>query len=339
MEVAMGNDYVTLAHGGGGKQTAELIEKVFSAHFSNPEFTADDAAVLDVGTGNIAVSTDGFIVSPYRFPGGDIGKLSICGTVNDLACMGAKPLYLTCAFVLEEGFPLSELEMIAASMAKTAAEAGVRIVAGDTKVAGKGQVDRVFITTTGIGRLTEGFRTSGAFAKPGDVILVTGDIGRHGTTILLEREELGITADIRSDCAPLWGTVEAMMETTREIHVIRDATRGGVGTVLYEIAAESGVGVSLDAEAVPVQEAVRGVCGMLGIDPLYLANEGTMVVIAPESEAEKLLETLHRGPYSSNAAMIGRITGENAGMVILNTELGLQTMLPQPGGELLPRIC
>ena len=335
----MGNDYVTLAHGGGGKQTAELIEKVFSAHFSNPEFTADDAAVLDVGTGNIAVSTDGFIVSPYRFPGGDIGKLSICGTVNDLACMGAKPLYLTCAFVLEEGFPLSELEMIAASMAKTAAEAGVRIVAGDTKVAGKGQVDRVFITTTGIGRLTEGFRTSGAFAKPGDVILVTGDIGRHGTTILLEREELGITADIRSDCAPLWGTVEAMMETTREIHVIRDATRGGVGTVLYEIAAESGVGVSLDAEAVPVQEAVRGVCGMLGIDPLYLANEGTMVVIAPESEAEKLLETLHRGPYSSNAAVIGRITEENAGMVILNTELGLQTMLPQPGGELLPRIC
>ena len=339
MEVAMGNDYVTLAHGGGGKQTAELIEKVFSAHFSNPEFTADDAAVLDVGTGNIAVSTDGFIVSPYRFPGGDIGKLSICGTVNDLACMGAKPLYLTCAFVLEEGFPISELEMIAASMAKTAAEAGVRIVAGDTKVAGKGQVDRVFITTTGIGRLTEGFRTSGAFAKPGDVILVTGDIGRHGTTILLEREELGITADIRSDCAPLWGTVEAMMETTREIHVIRDATRGGVGTVLYEIAAESGVGVSLDAEAVPVQEAVRGVCGMLGIDPLYLANEGTMVVIAPESEAEKLLETLHRGPYSSNAAVIGRITEENAGMVILNTELGLQTMLPQPGGELLPRIC
>ena len=339
MEVTMENDYVTLAHGSGGKQTAELIQKVFSAHFSNPEFTADDAAVLEVGTGSIAVSTDGFIVSPYRFPGGDIGKLSICGTVNDLACMGAKPLYLTCAFVLEEGFPLSELEKIAASMEKTAEEAGVRIVAGDTKVAGKGQVDRIFITTTGIGRLTDGFRTSGAFAKPGDVILVTGDIGRHGTTILLEREELGITADICSDCAPLWHTVEAMIETTRDIHVIRDATRGGVGTVLYEIAAESGVGVSIDAESLPVQESVRGVCGMLGIDPLYLANEGTMVVIAPEEEAEGLLETLHRGPYSAGAAVIGRITEENAGMVIVNTELGLQTMLPQPGGELLPRIC
>lgn len=339
MEEEMENDFVTLAHGGGGRQTAELIEKVFSSHFSNPELTADDAAVLDVGSGRIAVSTDGFIVTPYKFNGGNIGKLSICGTVNDLSCMGARPLYLTCAFVLEEGFPLSELEMIVESMAKTAEEAGVRIVAGDTKVAGKGQVDRVFITTTGIGRLTEGFETSGAFAKPGDVIITTGDIGRHGTTILLEREELGITADIKSDCAPLWGTVESMIEATKDIHVIRDATRGGVGTVLYEIAAESGVGISIDSEAIPVQDEVRGVCGMLGIDPLYLANEGTMVVIAPESEAEKLLEALHKGPYSKNAAVIGRITEENAGLVIMNTEIGTQTMLPQPGGELLPRIC
>ena len=335
----MENDFVTLAHGGGGKQTAELIRQVFSAHFANPELTADDAAVLDIGSGKIAVSTDGFIVSPYKFNGGNIGKLSICGTVNDLACMGARPLYLTCAFVLEEGFPFSELEMIVESMEKTAEEAGVRIVAGDTKVAGKGQVDKVFITTTGIGRLTDGFSTSGAFAKPGDVVIVTGDIGRHGTTILLEREELGISADVKSDCAPLWSTVESMIETTKEIHVIRDATRGGVGTVLYEIAAESGVGVSIDAEAVPVQDAVKGVCGMLGIDPLYLANEGTMVVMAPESEAEGLLEALRKGPYSANAAVIGRITEENAGLVIMNTEIGLQTMLPQPGGELLPRIC
>lgn len=335
----MENDIVTLAHGGGGRQTAELIEKVFSRHFANPEFTADDAAVLDVGSGEIALSTDGFIVSPYKFRGGNIGKLSICGTVNDLACMGARPLYLTCAFVLEEGFPLSELEMIVESMEKTAAEAGVRIVAGDTKVAGKGQVDHIFITTTGVGRMTEGFRTSGAFARPGDVVIVTGDIGRHGATILLEREELGIRADISSDCAPLWGTVEAMIETTKDIHVIRDATRGGVGTVLYEIAAESGVGVSIDAEAVPVRDAVKGVCGMLGIDPLYLANEGTMVVIAPESEAEKLIEVLHKGNDSAGAAVIGRITEEDPGLVIMNTEIGTRTMLPQPGGELLPRIC
>lgn len=335
----MADDFVTLAHGGGGRKTAELIEKVFKAHFSNPQFTADDAAVLETGGGKIAMTTDGFIVSPYKFNGGNIGKLSICGTVNDLSCMGAKPLYMTCAFVIEEGFPLSELEMIASYMEKTAAEAGVKIVAGDTKVAGKGQVDHVFITTTGIGELTDGFSTSGAFAEPGDVVIVTGDIGRHGTAILLERNELGIKADVKSDCAPLWETVKSMIDTTKDIHVIRDATRGGVGTVLYEIAAESGVGVSLDSEALPVDPAVKGVCGMLGLDPLYLANEGTMVVIAPEKEADRLIETLHKGKYSKNAAVIGRITEENAGRVIMNTEIGTQTMLPQPGGELLPRIC
>ncbi|MCD8149545.1 MAG: hydrogenase expression/formation protein HypE [Clostridiales bacterium] len=330
---------VTLAHGAGGKQTAELIQEVFSAHFSNPEFTADDAAVLDLGNGKIAMSTDGFIVSPYKFNGGNIGKLSICGTVNDLSCMGARPRYLTCSFIIEEGFPLSELEEIAASMEKTAKEAGVKIVAGDTKVAGSGQVDHIFITTTGIGTLTEGFSTSGAYAKPGDAILVTGDIGRHGCTILLARENLGIEADIKSDCAPLWGTVESMIRETKDIHVIRDATRGGVGTVLYEIAAESNVGVRLDSAAIPVDPAVRGVCGMLGLDPLYLANEGTLVVIAPREQAEGLLSVLKQGKYSANAAIIGEITDTMPGKVVVTTEIGSETMLPQPGGELLPRIC
>ncbi len=330
---------VTLAHGAGGKQTAELIQEVFAAHFSNPEFTADDAAVLDLGNGKIAMSTDGFIVSPYKFNGGNIGKLSICGTVNDLSCMGARPAYLTCSFIIEEGFPLSELEEIASSMEKTAAEAGVKIVAGDTKVAGSGQVDHIFITTTGIGTLTEGFSTSGAYAKPGDAILVTNDIGRHGCTILLARENLGIEADIKSDCAPLWGTVESMIRKTRDIHVIRDATRGGVGTVLYEIAAESNVGVRLDSAAIPVDPAVRGVCGMLGLDPLYLANEGTLVVIAPRDHAEGLLSVLKQGKYSANAAIIGEITDAMPGKVVVTTEIGSETMLPQPGGELLPRIC
>ena len=330
---------VTLAHGAGGKQTAELIDQVFKAHFSNPEFTADDAAVLDVGDGKIAMTTDGFIVSPFEFPGGNIGKLSICGTVNDLSCMGAKPLYMTCSFVIEEGFPMDKLEEIASYMEKTAAEAGVKIVAGDTKVAGKGQVDHVFITTTGIGKLQEDVHTSGAFAKPGDAVIVTGDVGRHGCTILLAREDLGIEADVTSDCAPLWGTVESMLNTSKDIHVIRDATRGGVGTVLYEIAAESGVGVKLDAQAVPVDPAVRGVCGMLGLDPLYLANEGTLVVIAPKEIAPALVETLHAGKYSGNAAIIGEITEENQGKVVMTTEIGAETLLPQPGGELLPRIC
>lgn len=330
---------VTLAHGAGGKQTSELIEQVFKAHFSNPEFTADDAAILNVGDGKIAMTTDGFIVSPYEFNGGNIGKLSICGTVNDLACMGAKPLYMTCAFVIEEGFPLDKLEEIAAYMENTAKEAGVKIVAGDTKVAGKGQVDHIFITTTGIGKLQDGVHTSGAFAKPGDAIIVTGDVGRHGCTILLARENLGIEANVKSDCAPLWGTVESMLETTKDIHVIRDATRGGVGTVLYEIAAESNVGIRLNAQSIPVDDAVRGVCGMLGLDPLYLANEGTLVVFAPKEAAPALIETLRKGKYSKNAAIIGEVTDAMPGKVVVTTEIGAETLLPQPGGELLPRIC
>lgn len=330
---------VTLAHGAGGKQTSELIDRVFKAHFANPALTADDAAVLAPPVGKMAMTTDGFIVSPSFFPGGNIGKLSICGTVNDLACMGARPLYLSCAFVIEEGYPMERLEEIAAAMEKTAQEAGVSIVSGDTKVAGKGQVDGVFITTTGVGEIVDGVDTSGANARPGDVVIVTGDVGRHGCTILLEREDFGIEADVTSDCAPLWGTVEGMLEVTKDIHVIRDATRGGVGTVLYEIAGQSNVGVRLDAGAVPVAPEVRGVCQMLGLEPLYLACEGRLVIVAPKAAAPKLMEALRKGKYSQNAAIIGEITAENPGRVIMTTEIGAQTVLPQPGGELLPRIC
>ncbi len=335
----MSNNTVTLAHGAGGKQTSELIEKVFKAHFSNPEFTADDAAVLNMEAGRLAFTTDGFIVSPFEFNGGNIGKLSICGTVNDMACMGAKPLYMTCAFVIEEGFPLDKLEEIAAAMEKTAKEAGVKIVAGDTKVAGKGQVDKVFITTTGIGKIMDKANTSGKFAKPGDVVIVTGDVGRHGCTILLARDEFGIEADVDSDCAPLWGTVESMFEAADDIHVIRDATRGGVGTVLYEIAEQSNVGITLEREKIPVDDGVKGVCGMLGLEPLYLACEGRLVIFAPESEADKILSALKKGKYSQNAAIIGRVTDEDKGKVVMETEIGSKTLLPQPGGELLPRIC
>ncbi len=330
---------VTLAHGAGGRQTSELIDQVFKAHFANPDLTSDDAAVLSVEGGKLAFTTDGFIVSPSEFPGGNIGKLSICGTVNDLACMGAKPLYLSCAFVIEEGFPMEKLESIAAAMEKTAAEAGIKIVAGDTKVAGKGQVDGVFITTTGIGQIQEGVETSGFKAKPGDAVIVSGDVGRHGCTILLARNEFGIEADVTSDCAPLWGTVKAMMETTKDIHVIRDATRGGVGTVLYEIAEQSKVGIRLTAQDVPVADGVRGVCGMLGLEPLYLACEGRLVIFAPKEEAPALLETLRKGKYSANAAIIGEVTEEMPGRVVMRTEIGAETLLPPPGGELLPRIC
>ena len=291
---------VSLAHGAGGKQTSELIDQVFKAHFANPELTSDDAAVLKMKEGKIAFTTDGFIVSPSEFPGGNIGKLSICGTVNDLSCMGAKPLYLSCAFVIEEGFPMEKLEAIAAAMEKTANEAGVKIVAGDTKVAGKGQVDGVFITTTGIGEIQEGVETSGFMAKPGDAVILS---------------------------------------VTKDVHVIRDATRGGVGTVLYEIAEQSKTGIRLNAEAIPVQDSVKGVCGMLGLEPLYLACEGRLVIFAPKENAEAIVAKLREGKYSSEAAIIGEVTEEMPGRVVVTTEIGAETLLPPPGGELLPRIC
>lgn len=333
------NETVTLAHGAGGRQTAELIDKVFKEHFANPDLTSDDAAVLSVEAGKLAFTTDGFIVSPAEFPGGNIGKLSICGTVNDLACMGAKPLYLSCAFVIEEGFPMEKLEKIAATMETTAKEAGVKIVAGDTKVAGRGQVDGVFITTTGIGQVQDGVETSGKKAEPGDAVIVSGDIGRHGCTILLEREEFGIAADVTSDCAPLWGAVEDMLSVTKDIHVIRDATRGGVGTVLYEIAGQSQVGIRLNAKKIPVQPGVKGVCGMLGLEPLYLACEGRLVIFAPKEQAEAIVEKLRQGKYTKDAAIIGEVTEEMPGRVVMTTEIGAETLLPQPRGELLPRIC
>lgn len=330
---------VTLAHGAGGKQTSELIDQVFRSHFSNPDLTADDAAVLNINGDKLAFTTDGFIVSPWEFPGGNIGKLSICGTVNDLSCMGARPLYLSCAFVIEEGFPMDNLEKIAEAMEKTAGEAGVKIAAGDTKVAGKGQVDGVFITTTGIGRIMDGVNTSGFNAKPGDAIIATGDIGRHGCTVLLARNEFGIDADVASDCAPLWETVKSMLHVSKDIHVIRDATRGGVGTVLYEIAEQSKVGIRLNSNSIPVAEAVKGVCGMLGLEPLYLACEGRLVVFAPKEIAPELVDILRKGKYSSNAAIIGQVTQDMPGRVIVKTEIGAETLLPPPGGELLPRIC
>ena len=322
---------VTMAHGAGGRQTSELIDQIFAAHFANPDLTADDAAVLTPPAGKMAVSTDGFIVSPAFFPGGNIGKLSICGTVNDLACMGAKPLYLTCAFVIEEGFPMEKLEEIASAMEKTAAEAGVHIVSGDTKVAGKGQVDGVFITTTGMGQIEDGVKVGGTLAQPGDAIIVTGDVGRHGCTILLAREDFGIEADVTSDCAPLWKAVEAVMNTTHDLHVIRDATRGGVGTVLYEIAGQSNVGIRLDAASVPVAPEVKGVCGMLGLEPLYLACEGRMVIMAPKAEAEKIVETLRQCPYSKDAAIIGEVTADQPGKVVMTTEIG--TINPKVVGK------
>ena len=330
---------ITMAHGAGGKKTAELINNIFKKYLINPLFTGDDAAVLPVSDKRLAFSTDGFIVSPPEFPGGNIGKLSICGTVNDLACMGAIPRYLACAFVIEEGMLLAELERYVASMAETAAEAGIHIVAGDTKVSGKGKVDKLFITTTGIGEIRDEAHTSGTLAKPGDKIIVSGDVGRHGCAILLARDTFGIDADVTSDCAPLNRTIDLLYDVTDDIHVIRDATRGGVGTVLYEICEQSGVGIRLDMEAVPVSPTVQGVCGMLGLEPLYLACEGRLVIIVPAADADGIIKILRQGPYSQNAAVIGEVTAADKGFVKMTTEIGTQTVLPPPSGELLPRIC
>lgn len=332
-------DTITMAHGAGGKQTSELIQKIFKKHFENPYFTADDASVLPAPKGKMAMTTDSFIVSPQFFPGGNIGKLAICGTVNDLSCMGAKPLYMTCAFVIEEGFLISDLEKIAESMEKTAKEVDVVLVAGDTKVAGRGQCGGVFINTTGVGEILPEANTSGAFAKPGDAIIVTGDIGRHGTCILLSRDDYGIDAEVSTDCAPLWKPVEAAIKAVPEVHVIRDATRGGVGTVLYEIASESNVGIHLDSSKVPVADSVRGVTGMLGLEPLYLACEGRLVMFCPSEKADELISVLQGFDYTKGAAVIGQVTEDMAGKVVMSTEIGAETLLPEPGNELLPRIC
>ena len=334
------DERITLAHGAGGRKTSELIEKLFKKHLGNPDMTADDAAVLALKSGRIAVSTDGFIVSPSFFPGGNIGKLSVCGTVNDLACMGAEPLYLTVAAVIEEGFPVADLEKIVESMGKTADEAGVHIVCGDTKVAGKGQVDGIFITTTGIGLMPEGEYPAGNKAAPGDAVIVTGDVGRHGAAILLARDEFGIEADITSDCAPLAGLVKAAVSAGGDdIHVIRDATRGGVGTVLHEIAAQSGVGITIERTKIPVDPAVRTVTEMLGLEPLYLACEGRMVIFCGAPAAEAVLTAIRATKYGEGAAVIGKVTGSRVGKVVVKTKIGGETLLPAPSGELLPRIC
>ncbi|MDD5921658.1 MAG: hydrogenase expression/formation protein HypE [Eubacteriales bacterium] len=329
-----------MAHGAGGQKTSELIGEIFKKYFDNPHFTKDDAAVLARPEGRIAMSTDGFIVSPAFFPGGNIGELAVSGTVNDLSCMGAEPLYLTCSFIIEEGFLISDLEKIAESMADAAKEAGIEIVAGDTKVAGHGQADGVFITTAGVGVIRDGFAPSGTQAKPGDAVLVTGDIGRHGCAILLTREEeFGISADVKSDVAPLWNLVSAVRDSGAAVHTIRDATRGGVGTVLYEISEESNVGIRLDQTKIPVDPGVAGVCGMLGLDPLYLANEGRLVIFCPKEETDTVLDALRSRKNGEGAAVIGEVTDLNPGIVTLKTEIGSETILPKPGGELLPRIC
>lgn len=333
------DDQIILGHGSGGRLTHDLIKNIFLPYLSSPPLlSGDDFARLSKSNGEVIVSTDCHIVSPLFFPGGDIGRLAVCGTVNDIAVSGAQPLYLTAGFILEEGLPVQTLIRILDSMRTAAQEAGIQIVAGDTKVVEKGKADSVFITTTGIGFLPEGRHINGHQAQPGDVILVSGSVGDHGIAVLAERGELGFSAQVVSDVAPLNGLIQELLAAAPNTHVLRDPTRGGLATTLNEIAAQSQVGMLLYENAIPIQPAVQAACEMLGFDPLYIANEGKIVAIVPATEAEAALQAMRSHPYGKMASRIGEVTNDS-GRVLLKTSIGATRVLDMLAGEILPRIC
>ncbi len=320
---------------------AQLISELFAKHLGNEYLgQGDDGAVLpSPGEGKQVMATDSHVVSPLFFPGGDIGCLSVHGTVNDVAVMGAKPLYLAAGFILEEGFPLADLARIVESMAEAAKAAGVPVVTGDTKVVERGKGDGVFITTTGLGVVPPGRVLSGRLAQPGDAILVSGTLGDHGMAIMAERESLGFESPIVSDTAALHGLIEQMLASGLAIHVLRDPTRGGLATTLNEIAQQSGVGMMLQEKALPVQPAVNAACEFLGLDPLYVANEGKLVVICPQDAAEALLAAMRAHPLGANAAIIGSVHTDEHHFVQMTTALGGRRIVDWLSGEQLPRIC
>lgn len=337
----MSDSIITLAHGAGGKKSADLVGSLFLRYFGNPTLNAlGDSAVLSPGSGRIAFTTDSFVVDPLFFPGANIGKLAICGSVNDLASAGARPIALSAAFILEEGLEMETLERIVATMRETAAEAGVSIVTGDTKVVPRGSADRVFITTSGIGMIPDPVTPPAPDrAAPGDVVILTGTIADHGMAVMTCREGLQFASEIRSDCAPLYGMVSTVMAVSENIHVLRDPTRGGVAASLNEIASASGACFEVDEQSVPINEDVRVATELLGIDPMHVANEGKMVVIVPEQDADSVLSALRMHRYGSRAAVIGRVKESPTGRVHLRTPMGSLRVLDIPAGDLLPRIC
>jgi hydrogenase expression/formation protein HypE len=331
---------ILLAHGSGGKLSHDLVQKHIISALDNPALDKlDDSAVLETGGGKIAYTTDSYVVSPIIFPGGNIGKLAVCGTVNDLSMSGATPRYLSLSFIIEEGLPVAEFEEIVGSIAKTAQEACVQIVTGDTKVVNQGDADKLFINTSGIGIIPEGVDISGANAKPGDSVIISGTIGDHGIAIMSKREGLNFTTTLESDCSPLNGLVRDMLEASRCINCLRDPTRGGLATTLNELAGQSGVGIELEESSIPVRDEVRGACELLGLDPLYVANEGKLIAIVDEKEADNILKAMKRNQYGKNAAVIGRVKSEHPGRVVIRTPYGSSRILDMLSGELLPRIC
>jgi len=336
---------VTLAHGGGGKAMKDLIDDVFVAAFDNAALAPlEDQARFDFASlcahgDRLAFTTDSFVVDPLIFPGGDIGKLAVCGTVNDLAVGGARPLYLSCAVIIEEGVSIELLRQIARSMAAAAREAGVEIVTGDTKVVHKGAADKLFITTTGIGAIREGVALGSHLARPGDAILVNGLLGDHGAAILGARGDMALGTEIKSDCAALHGLIDVLLKAAPGTRALRDATRGGLATVLNEIAASSGVGIEIDETSTPIREEVKGVCEILGLDPLYLANEGKVVAVDPAAEADAALAALRAHRLGEGAGLIGRVHDGEPGRVTMRTVLGGRRIVDMLVGEQLPRIC
>ena len=361
----MRNDRILLAHGSGGKLSAELIQRIFVPAFGNPALNRmDDSAVLDVSyqpsalstqhsalstqhsalstqhsTGRLALTTDCHVVKPLFFEGGDIGRLAICGTVNDLAMVGARPLYLAAGFILEEGLPIATLEQVVASMKAAAEEAGVAVVTGDTKVVEQGSADGLFITTTGVGLVPEGLDVSGSNARPGDAVLLSGTIGDHGIAVLSRREGLEFGVPVASDVAPLNHLVEDLLRASPHLRSLRDPTRGGLATTLNELAAQSGVAIRIEEDQIPAHPAVQAACEMLGYDPLYVANEGKLVAVVPAEEAEPALAALRSSRYGEEARLIGTVLPEPAGRVLMRTRIGGTRIVQMLMGEMLPRIC
>ncbi|HEX3718466.1 MAG TPA: hydrogenase expression/formation protein HypE [Verrucomicrobiae bacterium] len=331
---------IVLAHGSGGKLSHQLIQRMLLPQFRNELLEPlHDGAVFSVNGVNLAFSTDSFVVNPIFFPGGDIGKLAICGTVNDLAMCGAKPMYLSAGFILEEGFRMDEFWRVVESMKKTAEEAGVMLVTGDTKVVDRGKGDKIFINTSGIGIIEPGIRIAPSRARVGDKIIINGPMAVHGIAIMSVREGLAFETEIISDCAPLNGLVAAMLKVCPDIHVLRDPTRGGIASAMSEIAEQANVGIHLDEAAIPISEEVKGACEILGFDPLYVANEGKLLAIVAREKAGIVLEAMRGNPRGGEAAIIGEVVENHPGFVTMRTRIGGNRVVDMLSGEQLPRIC
>jgi len=333
------SDKILLAHGSGGKLAHELVEKSFLQAFSNPLLAKlDDSATFDF-SGRLAFTTDSYVVNPIFFPGGDIGKLAVCGTVNDLAMAGAVPLYLSLSFIIEEGLPQQDLMQIVSSVKEAAEEAEVQVITGDTKVVDRGTADKLFINTAGVGMVPEGVDISGSKAEPGDKVILSGTIGDHGIAVLSQREGLSFSTKLQSDCAPLNKLVADIIKVSPQIHCLRDPTRGGLATTLNELATQSKAGIKIEEEKIPVREEVYAACEMLGFDPLHVANEGKLVAIVAPEDADAVLGRMQQNIYGRDAAIIGEVRQEHPGRVVMRTKLGASRIVDMLVGDLLPRIC